>query len=804
MARRVSLSRTPTASPTSGSFLTLADAREVGPVLLAEITLRTRGGSPGRTLRFSDRDFTDTDGNHWQPLIYAKTELDAAGRHLDDSWQPVDFDLVVGSQRLEFQSLTAELLSLLSEYEWTGSAVTVWQAFETLTDPTDWQIIFQGEVSSIEDMQPTEVTISCVQDRKWQVKFPPNTLNLNDYPELPTETAGLPAPILVGDWDTVRRLLDLSGTAETNAAYAGIARGAFPLVAIDAAESSTEAPNYFMSDGDMETAYDNAYLVDSSTGRLALSATAAKTNPAGGPATLLLTDRTFFLCILGVSAHANNTAPTWSESSKEDKAYNLTGYDALDFDANQKVLEQWLPSVSPLGEWVGSTVYIWYSKPATSASPTFGINNYAALIPDDLINITTAETAGQPSDIPLANTTNVIASSTIGTWGDLETCTLYADVGAAGDSMRVHRIALVIEFKASQAIVKATRTWYSPDEQSRIAPSNRRTRYPAKITEPASYSFNPSLLAYGTGVKDGNHTYGSGGDFTGTNNLLIEHPADFVHWLLVEKTKGLVPVASVTTGAATFGSFELARTTLANYKMLAHYGKEITVGRVLRDVSSQFLIWFHRNNLIDGQLWRAIPWDVGASVDYRSAAAPFLFSPDNVDGVPRVSYTSVSGVRNVVRVNFDHDLRTNSYAQEVFVSTTDSRGWTGSAYARDQNGGTPDDRETKGASSATTYGEKEEVLNLSLCRDAATATDVRDRYFDLMYRPRVVVNFRTHLNAVDLERGRVIKMSDDWDSIFPCPVLDSGGLWTNAAFRVLRVTRQETAATLYNVEAIEV
>lgn len=807
-SRLVSLSRTATASPTTGSFLTLADAQEVSSVLLAEITLRARGASPSRTLRFSDVDFTDSAGNWWQPIIYAKTELDASGRYVDDSWQPVDFELVLGDQRLPHQSLTATLGTMLSEYEWVGSAVTVYQAFETLTTPADWMVIFQGEVAAIEGMQPTEISIGCVQDRKWQVKFPPNTLNINDYSELPANSAGLPAPIVVGDWDTTRMLLDLSGSAQTNAVYAGIARGAFPLIAIDPAESSTEAPNYFMSDKEMETPYNNGYIVGPG-GRLALSATAAYTNPAGGPATLLLTDRTFYSAILGVSEHGSSTTATWNESSKEEKEYDLTGYDQLDFDANQKVLQVWLPGVSPLGEFVGSTVYIWFSKPATSAAPQFGIKNLAAS--NDLINITTAETAGQPSDIPLASTTNVIATggSVINDWADIENCCLYADVGAAGDTMRVHRIALVVEYKASQALVTQERAWFTrdpsgPRQIGRYEMPSRHATRRVNHVEPAVYSFNPSLLAFGKGAKDGNHTYGSGGDYTGVNNQLMEHPADLAHWLLVEKTNGEVPVASVTTGASTFGSFVACRTNLSGYKMLAHYGRESTVNNVLRDISSQFLIWFHRNNLIDGQLWRAIPWDVGDTVDYRSAAAPFYFSPDNVEGVPRVDYTPVSAVRNVVRVNFDHDPRTNSYAQEIFIGRTDSRGWTGAAYARDQNGGAPDNREGLADNSATSYGEKEEVLNLSLCRDPATATDVRDRYFDLMHRPRVVVNFRTGFNAVDLERGRVIKMSDDWDSIFPCPVLDSGGLWTNAAFRVLRVTRQETAATLYNVEAIEV
>jgi hypothetical protein len=172
---RVILSATATASPTSGDFLTLADARELGPVLLCEITLRARGGNPARTLRFSDRDFLDDSGNWWQPIIAAKTTLDAGGRFLDSAWQPVDFDLVLLDKRLPFQTITKTLGHTLSDYEWVGSAVTVYQAFVTLTDSTKWGIILEGEVASIDRAKPTEISISCIQERKWTRKFPPNT-----------------------------------------------------------------------------------------------------------------------------------------------------------------------------------------------------------------------------------------------------------------------------------------------------------------------------------------------------------------------------------------------------------------------------------------------------------------------------------------------------------------------------------------------------------------------------------------------------------------------------------------------------
>ena len=57
------------------------------------------------------------------------------------------------------------------------------------------------------------------------------------------------------------------------------------------------------------------------------------------------------------------------------------------------------------------------------------------------------------------------------------------------------------------------------------------------------------------------------------------------------------------------------------------------------------------------------------------------------------------------------------------------------------------------------------IIALNQTLDAATATDVRDRYFDLMYRPRVKVDFRTYFNAVDLERG-LIEISGEVKNVY--------------------------------------
>jgi len=120
----------------------------------------------------------------------------------------------------------------------------------------------------------------------------------------------------------------------------------------------------------------------------------------------------------------------------------------------------------------------------------------------------------------------------------------------------------------------------------------------------------------------------------------------------------------------------------------------------------------------------------------------------------------------VVRVNYDYDLRTKTYAEQCFVSDTDSWGYSGSSESRDQ----ATDRELTAASSVSLYGRREHVINLSMSNDPATATSIRNRAFDLMYRPRVTVRFTTFLNACDLERGMLIQLGDDFDSLMPYPL----------------------------------
>ncbi len=818
-ARRVILTPTATTTPTSGSFLTLADNPNTGPVLLAEITLTARAGNPTRTVRLSDKEFIDGDGNPWNSLIFEKTTLDMGGNYLESGWQPADIDLVVGDGRLGFQGSNETISKLLSQYKWGGSDITVYQAFDELTTVADWQVIFQGEVMSVINQQPTEFTIACVQDRRWVVSVPPNKIEKNTYPNAPSDVIGIPRPILIGNHSAGRFLLLPPGGPNSRAYRAGITRAAIPTVVTNSGAGS-DVPEYLISDKPIGGLSQVAYFLVPSLNRFAGSGfQTIFTNSEGGTSVKFDTTdlRKFELALLGTEDGVDNNAPTWNEAAREDKDITLSGPVELDHDAGTDTLDLILPDMSSLGEFVDADVWIWFAKNASATThPRFGLKHSSG---DVFADLPAAASATFPSDTPISSAL-VNVNVRITDWDNIILGRLRVETRLAGQKVQVHRIVLLVEFKPAARVVRrgvATTTGIiynlrgqtvyrsgSPvSGHGEVRGSQVTFGRKSDITTPDILSYDTPLWTHQVGVDDVNHDSGAAdGTYTGTPSLLIEHPSEVVHWALREL--GTTTAAEITTASSTFGSFDDIRTSLANYKMLHLLSADQKIEEFISDVSSQFLIWFFRQTTLVNQPWAAIPWDVGSGIDYRSATAQFRFSPDNVFGVPKISSISNGRVRNVVHVNFDLDMRLNSYSQSVFISDTDSRGWDGSAFVRDQNSGAPENRESRATESIAAYGRKEHTLNLGMIRDEATATSVRNRYFDLLSEPKHIVRFTTFMNAVDLERGQVITFSTDWNSIMPCPVLDSGGDWFGKGFRVTRITRREANATTYNVEAVEV
>jgi hypothetical protein len=113
-------------------------------------------------------------------------------------------------------------------------------------------------------------------------------------------------------------------------------------------------------------------------------------------------------------------------------------------------------------------------------------------------------------------------------------------------------------------------------------------------------------------------------------------------------------------------------------------------------------------------------------------------------------------------------------------------------------------REALAATSATYWSEKEEqAINADFIRQQVVAALYRNRRFDLVSQPRVVVSFST-LKCPDLQRGRVFSFGDDLDSTYAYPGPGRGNSWYGRRFRVLEVSQNLVSSWHQEVVAVEV
>ncbi|OFV79345.1 MAG: hypothetical protein A2W26_00030 [Acidobacteria bacterium RBG_16_64_8] len=781
------------------TFAAFAESRDQAEIMLVSITLAAKGSNPAGTIRLAGAELTDADGVRWDAVIIERSTLDAGGEYLESGWQPPDLDLVVVDARVRVGQTLLTFAQVLARYDVVGSAVVVKLGAANMAT-AEFPTILEGEVAQIVDVTATSARVRCVQSRKWNRRTPPNKAEKNTYPNLPIDNVGMPLPILFGDWITDRKLLHSSlGGAQTAAYLAGVARGPFPLLVLEPALGPTGQPKYLVSDQPLHTTDPVVYLVDSATGRLAGSSDATVTS--GSPSTLILADKKFRLAILGLDKNAATTCDDPQEPLREDKDQKLSGFARLDFDANKKILHLDLADFAPLGAFDTSfvEVWVWYTKNASSGThPRFGIKHPSG---DVLTDFEAAASPSHPSIYPTRQA-SLSVSTRITSWEEIVRSDLFAEVRAAGQVVNVHRIVLLVQFLPTGRLVKSGEAVYGGGYTVRGGKRRDYWDTPTPVygqivgQTPDVFANDVALFTFQKGVKDD-----GSGTYTGTPSALLQHPGDLAHWSL--RQLGGMTATEITTGAGSFGSFVDLRTSLLGYKMLSLLAQDQDLEDWIASIGREALIWFFRRNTLPNQPWVGVPWDVGSPVNYRSATDEYLFGSNRME-VDSLSagMTSVSRVRNVVRVNYDWDPRLNSYGSQVFISDTDSRGWVASANQEQRDSAA--DREPLAAVSVLAHGRKEQILSLKYVNDPITATSIRNRFFDLTYRPRVALSFRTFLNAYDLERGMVIRTSSDLDSFITYLGPGSDGSWFGRRFRVLRTTRREAGATTYEVEAVEV
>lgn len=791
-----------------------ADGSFRTPYYLVTIELPAFGANPATTLHLSSPGYTGPDGQPWDDAIGQVGQVNASGAWLTPRWNPADLDIIVLDKRITGQAVGETLSDLLAAYDFVGAPVLVQIAFENTVSVTDYATVFQGRIVEWRDLNAVRFTLYCEQDRTWSQTIPKRKIDKADFPYAPTDSIGLPRPIIVGDWNTGSRdIPNLSSGFES--AQAGVARAAYPVVIVEqeSATGGLTTPKVMVSDYDMHTDPTRLLLYERALDTFAYSVD-APTITGTGPTYAQLASYQFYVPILATDNNTGTTtAANWQELIRKDKPYTLDGRCTLNFDSGYKVLSLLMPEISELGTFVGAQVFVWYAKNATTGTPTVTKPRFGVKQPingDGLADFPDAATSPTSDTIPRGfSAVNVGPAATGGSdsiqgWDDIQNAILYADVGLATQAVEIHRLALVVLYRPNARIIRSgvRRTSIDASKFPRAGHSGFRTRmnpFDYSNSTPDLESFDAPLYAYGKGVPDSGHASGAAdGHYTGTSGAVIEHPADVAHWSLRE----LGGTTAITTTASEFGSFTDARTALSAYKMKAQISQEQDVESFIEDIGKEFLVWIFRRTTDPASPFVCIPWTEGAAQDYRSASDLVTFNREGAyvlrDSL-RVSRTPTSSVANLVRVNFDYDPRAKTFGEQVYITDTESRVYF--AFGLWTTDGT---REAEAVSSVARHGRKELTMNLKWVRDPATASNILRRLFDWRIEPRVVVKFISYLNAVDLERGHVIQMGSDWDSFLPYPKAGSNGSWSGKNLRVFSVVKLAGLPVQHEITAIEI
>lgn len=113
------------------------------------------------------------------------------------------------------------------------------------------------------------------------------------------------------------------------------------------------------------------------------------------------------------------------------------------------------------------------------------------------------------------------------------------------------------------------------------------------------------------------------------------------------------------------------------------------------------------------------------------------------------------------------------------------------------------DRETAARLAKARYGGKRELtIDGNWIRDTATARELRNRLFDLTSDAKIRVRFES-MRVPDLERGRLIAFSSNFDRFLPFPKVGSDGSWAGKLFYIVDV-RQNLGPDQWHTEVTAV
>jgi len=172
-------------------------------LLEIDVKKKESGAYAARTIYLSDK-YLIIEGVHYEGLISDWGGMDTSLPDNEGFAAVNDFSITVINKRMMFQDNASEsrFSDLFTNYYWAGCTCRVYQWFEeNLTLKSDALLIFSG-IAKQPSFNSTHVSFEIVEDESILIDVPVNIVTLNEYPNAPEESIGLPLPIIYGDdWE---------------------------------------------------------------------------------------------------------------------------------------------------------------------------------------------------------------------------------------------------------------------------------------------------------------------------------------------------------------------------------------------------------------------------------------------------------------------------------------------------------------------------------------------------------------------------------------------------------------------------
>ena len=318
--------------------------------------------------------------------------------------------------------------------------------------------------------------------------------------------------------------------------------------------------------------------------------------------------------------------------------------------------------------------------------------------------------------------------------------------------------------------------------------------YPSLTVEPAfaaetAQTIGETVYVTGKGAQDD-----ADGSITGAANRIIENPADLMS-AIIRHYLGAAVFSRRATGS-TFGSFTTARTLLGatTYRMAIVVNTQETTQSVADRIGRQSMASILEQIDANGvPIWRmcvdvADPATNDPQRMYRTDG--FGFRWDHIAKASfRANLTPIEDLSSNIRLRFGLHLPTGTWSDEKYCTPDVTN------FAADAS--------TYRAAMLTTrtaFGvENPLVFDAPDIWDPTVAETLCKYLINKRRLRRVIVEFETYVNAMDLQPCHVIKMADEIGDKVKWPGLSTTSAWSSHQFNVEHVTRRRDPGQMARV-----